>query len=135
MGFGSEYDTYLALGELGLDVGPRLGLSGVTEEVHDDGAARDGLVDLEEVLAGDPAVLDGVLPRLAILTDTDDDVEAVVAEVEALAVALRAVADEGEGVVLEVLLFITVRGCSMYAGDRGWDVTHKKLLLGPVGTL
>lgn len=102
-------------------MGPRLGLSGVTEEVHDDGAARDGLVDLEEVLAGDPAVLDGVLPRLAILTDTDNDVQAVVAEVEALAVALRAVADEGKGVVLEVLLFVIVSELpNVVRGDRGW---------------
>lgn len=96
--------TYLALGDLGLNVGPGLRLRGVGEEVHDDRAARDGLVDLEEVLAGNPAILDGVLPRLAILTDTDNDVEAVVAEVEALAVALRTVADEGEGIVLEVVL-------------------------------
>jgi hypothetical protein len=96
--------TYLALGNLGLDGGPRLTLGGIGEQVHDDGAAGDGLVDLEEVLAGDPAVLDGILPRLTVLAHTDDDVEAVVTEVEALAVALRAVADEGEGVVLEVLL-------------------------------
>ena len=96
--------THLALGELGLDVRPSLGLGGVGEQVHDDGALGDGLVDLEQVLAGDPAILEGLLPRLAVLADTDDDVEAVVAEVEALAVALRAVADEGEGVVLEVVL-------------------------------
>jgi hypothetical protein len=96
--------TNLALGDLGLDVGPRLGLGGVGEQVHDNGALGDGLIDLEQVLAGDPAVLDGVLPGLALLADTDDDVEAVVAEVQALAVALRAVADEGEGVVLEELL-------------------------------
>ena len=97
-------DTHLALGDLGLDVGPGLGLGGVREEVHNDRTPRDSLVDVEEVLAGNPAVLDGVLPRLAILADTDDDVEAVVAEVEALAVALGSVANEGEGVVLEKFL-------------------------------
>jgi hypothetical protein len=48
--------------------------------------------------------LHGILPRLPVLADADDDVEPVVAEVEALAVALRAVADQGECVVLEVLL-------------------------------
>ena len=85
-------------------MGPGLGLGGVGEQVHDDGALGDGLVDLEEVLAGNPAILDGVVPGLAVLADTDDDVQAVVTEVEALAVTLRAVADEGEGVVLEVLL-------------------------------
>lgn len=85
-------------------MGPGLALGGVAEQVHDDGAARDGLVDLEEVLARDPAVLDGILPRLAILPHADDDVQAVVTKVKALAVALGAVPNEGEGVVLEVLL-------------------------------
>jgi len=89
-------------------VGPGLGLSGITEEVHDDGTLGDGLIDLEEVLAGDPAVLNGVLPGLSILADTNDDVEAVVTEVETLAVTLRAVADEGKGVVLEVVLYVVV---------------------------
>lgn len=96
--------THLALDDLGLDSRPGLALRGVAEEVHDDGALGDGLIDLEQVLAGNPAILDGILPRLAVLPDTDNDVKAVVAEVEALAVALRAVADEGEGIVLEVLL-------------------------------
>lgn len=97
--------AYLALGDLGLDVRPGLALGSIGKEVHDDGTAGDGIIDLEEVLAGNPTILDGVLPRLAFLADTDDDVEAVVTEVKTLAVALGAVADEGEGVVLEVLLF------------------------------
>ena len=54
--------TYLALNELGLDGGPGLGLGGIGQEVHDDGTAGDGLIDIEEVLASDPAVLLGVLP-------------------------------------------------------------------------
>ena len=118
-------------------MGPRLRLRGVTEEVHDDGTPRDGLVDIEEVLAGDPAVLDGVLPGLAILTDTDNDIQAVVAEVEALAVALGSVADEGESVVLEIVLLCVRRYHPSAFGmpRRIMDVTHKKLLLGPVGTL
>ena len=98
--------AYLAL-ELGLDGGPCLGLSGIGEEVHDNGGLANGLVDIEQVLARNPAILHGVLPRGTVLSYTDDDVEAVVTEVETLAVTLRAVADEGEGVVLEVLL----RGC------------------------
>ena len=72
--------------ELGLDGGPGLRLGGVREEVHDDGSAGDGIIHLEEVGAGDPAILNGLPPRLAVLADTDDDVEAVVAEVETLAV-------------------------------------------------
>ena len=96
-------ESYLAL-KLGLDLGPGLGLGGVGEEVHDNGGLANGLVNVEQVLAGNPAILLGVLPRGTVLSYTDDDVQAVVAEVETLAVALGAVADEGESVVLEVLL-------------------------------
>lgn len=52
----------LALGELGLDGGPGLGLGGVGEKVHDDCTPGDSLVELEKVGAGDPAVLDGIFP-------------------------------------------------------------------------
>ena len=96
-------ESYLAL-KLGLDLGPGLGLGGVGEKVHDNGGLANGLVNVEQVLAGNPAILLGVLPRGTVLSYTDDDVQAVVAEVETLAVALGAVADEGESVVLEVLL-------------------------------
>lgn len=68
------YSTYLALGYLGLDSGPGLALRSITEEVHDDGTLADGLVDLEEVLARHPAVLYRILPGLAVLSDTNDDV-------------------------------------------------------------
>lgn len=85
--------THLALCDLGLDRGPGLGLSCVAEKIHDDSTLGDGLVDLEEILAGDPAVMLGVLPGLAVLSNTNDDVEAVVAEVEALTVALRTIAN------------------------------------------
>lgn len=82
---------------------PGLGLSGVGEKVHDDGTLADGGVNVEEVLALNPAILLGLLPGSTALADTDNDIEAVVAEVETLTVTLGAVADEGEGVVLEVL--------------------------------
>lgn len=49
--------------------------------------------------------MDGLLPGGTILADTNDDIEAVVTEVKALAVTLRAVADKGECVVLEVVLY------------------------------
>ncbi len=85
-------------------MGPGLGLGSVGKQIHDDGTAGDGLIDIKQVLAGNPAVLLGILPRLAALAHADDDVEAVIPQVEALAVALGAVANEGEGVVLEVVL-------------------------------
>ena len=77
--------------------------------------------------------LHGLLPALAVFSDTNDDVETVVAEVEALAVTLGAVADEGEGVVLEVLL---EGGQSRVFAEplRHW-YTYKELLTGPVGAL
>lgn len=106
--------AYLALNELGLDSGPSLRLGSVGEKVHDNGTTGDGLVDIEQVLAGNPAILLSVLPGLSVLSDTNNDVEAVVTEVKTLTVTLRTVTDEGQGVVLEVL---------------------KELLLGPVGTL
>ena len=112
---------------------PGLGLGGVTEQVHDDGTLLDSLVNLEKVDAGLPAILDGLLPALAVFSDTNDDVEAVVAEVEALAVTLGAVADEGEGVVLEVLL---EDGQSRAFSEPLMDwYTYKELLTGPVGAL
>ena len=83
---------------------PCLALRSVTEQVHDDGTLGDGLVDVEKVLACNPSILLRLFPACAILANTDDHVQTVVTEVQTLAVALRAVSDEGEGVVLEVIL-------------------------------
>lgn len=83
---------------------PRSALCGITEQVHDDGALGNCLVHLEEVLARDPAVLLRLFPALAILAHTDDHVETIVAQVQALAVALRAVTNQSQSVVLEVVL-------------------------------
>ena len=69
---------------------PGLGLSGIGKEVHDDGTTGDGLIDLEEVLALNPSVLLGLLPRLSTLADTDDDIETLIAGVKTLAVTLGA---------------------------------------------
>ena len=96
--------TDLALGDLGLDVRPGLLLRSITEQVHDVRALANRLVDLEEVDARLPSILHRLFPAGAVLSHTDDDVQAVVAEIETLAMALRAVADKGESVVLEVLL-------------------------------
>lgn len=93
----------LALGEVGLDLVPELGLGSVGEQVHDDSSALAGLGDLEQVLAGDPALGDGLVPG-GTLAGTNDDVQLVVAEVEGLATTHGAVAEDGEGVVLESLL-------------------------------
>lgn len=52
----------LSLGDLGLDRRPGLALGSITEQVHDDGTPGDGLIDIEEVLSWNPAVLLGILP-------------------------------------------------------------------------
>lgn len=97
-------NTYLSLGDQRLDGGPRLALGSIAEQVHDDSAALDGICELEQVLAGHPAILDGLLPRSTVLSHADDHVEAIVAQVETLAVALGAVANEGEGIIFEIFL-------------------------------
>lgn len=96
--------AYLSLGQLGLDGRPSLTLGSITEQVHDDGALGDGLVDFEQILAGNPAILYSFFPRDTVLSDTNDDIETVVTEVETLTVTLRAIANQGESVILEVLL-------------------------------
>jgi hypothetical protein len=89
---------------LGLDSGPSLALGSIAEEVHDDGALADGLVHLEKVLARNPAILLRILPRLAVLSYTNDDVQAIVAKIQTLTVALGTITDQSESVVLEVVL-------------------------------
>ena len=65
---------------------------------------RRGSEKLEIARKAYPAVTNGLLPALATLPNTNDNVETVVARIESLTVALRAVANQSEGVVLEVLL-------------------------------
>jgi len=104
-------------------VRPCLTLGRITEQVHDDGPLGDGLVHLEEVLSRHPPILDGVFPRLAVFAHADDDIETVVAEVEALSVALRAVANKGKSVVLEVILLFC-RVSRLLSDDcNKWDVS------------
>lgn len=52
----------------------------------------------------DPTILHGLSPALAVLADADNDIEAVVTSVETLAMTLGAVADDGEGVIFEVVV-------------------------------
>lgn len=88
-------DPDLSLGELRLDGRPGLRLGSVREQVHDDGTLRNGLINLEQVCTWDPAILLCFFPRCAILSHTNDHVQAIVSEVEALTVTLRAIADKG----------------------------------------
>jgi hypothetical protein len=125
--------SYLALGQLGLDCWPCLALRSIREQVHDNGTSRDGLIDIEEVCAGNPAILNSFLPRSAVLSDANDDIETIVAEIEALTVALGAITDESEGVVLEVVLIARININFSVRSQK--KVTHKELLPWPVLTL
>ena len=98
-----------------LDGGPEGDLAGVGEEELDDGAFFAGFFDLEEGLAGYPAVGDGFVPGLGVLALADDDVEAVVAQVHGLAGPLNAVADDGDGFVFQDLFRFAQR--EFFAGD------------------
>ena len=79
-------------------------LGGVRNEHLNDGASLHRFLDVEQSLAGLPAVGHGAVPvafeRLGL---ADDDAEAVVAQVQSLRRALHAVADDGDGLVLEHL--------------------------------
>lgn len=81
-------------------------LRSVAEQVHNDGALFDSLIHVEEILSGNPAILLRLFPTGTILPHADDHVEAIVTQVQALAVSLRAVPDESECIVLEVVLHI-----------------------------
>jgi hypothetical protein len=45
-------------------------------------------MDIEKICTGYPAILLSFFPGSTIFPDTDDDVEAIVAEIEALSVTL-----------------------------------------------
>lgn len=97
-------EANLALGDLWLECRPGLALRGITEQVHDDGTLGNGFVNLEEVLTRHPAILLCVDPRLAILSHTNNNIQALISHVEGLRVTLRSIANNGHGVVLEVIL-------------------------------
>lgn len=87
-------ESYLALGDLRLDRWPCLTLCGITEQVHNDCTAVDSLIDVKQVRARNPAILLSFFPRRAVLSHTNNDVQAVVTQIETLTVALRAVANQ-----------------------------------------
>lgn len=51
-----------------------------------------------------PAILHCLPPALAVLADTNDDIETIVTSIQALTVSLRTIANERKGVVFEVVL-------------------------------
>jgi hypothetical protein len=51
-----------------------------------------------------PTILNSLFPTRTIFSYTDNDVQTIIAGVQTLSVSLRAIADQGEGVVFEVLV-------------------------------
>ncbi|KIO15061.1 hypothetical protein M404DRAFT_198858 [Pisolithus tinctorius Marx 270] len=51
-----------------------------------------------------PTVFHGLLPALTVFTNADDDVETIIPSVQALTMALRAVSNQSEGIIFEVVL-------------------------------
>ena len=112
----------LALGNEQCDFQPRLSLSRIAEQVHYNHALLCGFLDGEgsrrepdgnisftdetycQRLATHLAPILRLLPARAILADANNNVEAVVAHVQALAVTLRTVTEDGQYIVFEVLL-------------------------------
>ena len=85
----------------------------------------------------DPAISDSLFPALAILADTDDDIEAIVTRIQTLAMTLRAIADEGEGVVFEVVVKLGKGPVAALVDDllrarkvEGLDATRRDSLMG-----
>ncbi len=80
--------TYLALGQLRLDCGPRFTLGSVAKQVHDNGPLRYSFIDIEEIGPWNPAVLLSFFPRGTILPYADDHVQAIVAQIQPLSMPL-----------------------------------------------
>ena len=51
-----------------------------------------------------PTILHSLLPALAILANTHDDIKTIVTGVQTLSMTLRAVPDQGKGIIFEVVL-------------------------------
>ena len=83
------------VGDLGL---PDLGLLLVGQQDHHDVAAAGGFGDVEHLEAG----LFGLGAAGGIGAQADDDVDARVLQVEGVGVALGAVAEDGDGLPLEL---------------------------------
>ena len=88
---------------------PCCALSRVTEKVHDNGALLNGLIDLEEICARNPAILLSLLPASTVFPHTNDDIESIITKIQTLAVTLGAVANERERIVLEVVKELVTR--------------------------
>ena len=94
----------IALLQLGLDDRPDRLLRRIRHEHLNDGAALGGFLDVEERLAGLPAIAYGAIPvSLELGGLADDHAEPVVAHIERLGGTLHAVAEYGDRLVFQDL--------------------------------
>jgi ligand-binding SRPBCC domain-containing protein len=84
-----------AVGDL---LGPHLTLLLVREQDHHHVAAAGGVGDGEDLEAG----LTRLGDRVRVLTEADDDVDSGLLQIECMGVALRAVAQDGDGLAVEL---------------------------------
>ena len=87
----------LARSKVWLDEGPVFLLPRIRKQVLHHGALGCRFFDGEEGHAGLPAVLNGEIPRTALVAQTDDDIEAVVTHIERLATPLNAITQYRDG--------------------------------------
>ena len=81
---------------------PLLLLAGVGEQVLHDGAAAAASSMGKSVWPGTQPSCDGQVPGARLLALADDDLDAVVLHVERLALALDAVADDGDRLLVQI---------------------------------
>lgn len=139
---------YLSLGQLWLYCRPGLTLGSITQKVHHNRALGYSLIDLEEVGSGNPSIILSLFPRCAIFSDANDDIQSVITKIEPLAMALRAVTNECECVVLEVILlkrlarlshpltqlYVFAQSLSLEKKSRYRAEAYQKLFPGPILT-
>src|SRR5690606_12241060 len=87
----------------------------VGQQHHDDVGGLDGLGDFFDLEAG----VGGLVPRSAVLAQTDDDLDTRLMQVQGVGVTLRAVADDGNGFAFhqgEVAVFVVENFHVGYSG-------------------
>ena len=90
----------LACAQVLLQGGPYAHYGRIGEQAHNDACLVGSLLDGEQGFTGNPTVGNSLLIGLT-LTLANDNVETVVAEVASLTRALNAIADNGDGLVLQ----------------------------------
>jgi len=84
--------------------GPQLDLSGVAEQVADDGAFLEGFFDVEQRLAGNESILYGFIPGFGIFPLSYDDIDTIIFLIQRLTRPLDAIADDGYHFIFQYLL-------------------------------